>query len=135
MCKTVNEILNGFAPSNLQLAAIQTQDFETEDELALVAKLIHAKVFFFKIVMKNNRRINYIKNLIQAINEPISSPIYAEMCLGLSTKEVPSASNPSEMSNFRRILLAGCQKEFENDKMSLFDTGYENEEENFETVE
>ena len=49
LCKTVNEILNGFAPSNLQLAAIQTQDFETEEELALVAKLIHAIVSFFKL--------------------------------------------------------------------------------------
>jgi hypothetical protein len=43
---TVFGILNGFAPYKLQLAAIQAQNIDTEEELALVAKLIYTKVFF-----------------------------------------------------------------------------------------
>ena len=52
------------------------------------------------------------------MDEPIFSPIYAKMChalMTLLTKEVASSNNPSEITNFRKLLLTRCQREFEKD--------------------
>ncbi len=46
---------------------------------------------------------------------------YAKMCQALSTKEVASSANPAETTNFRKILLARCQKKFEKDSAGLID--------------
>ncbi|XP_046637850.1 eukaryotic translation initiation factor 4 gamma 1-like [Daphnia pulicaria] len=106
LCTAVGGILNGFAPSDFQLAAIQALKIDTEEEMATVVKLIYVK----------------------AIADPISSPIYAKMCLALSTKEVPSASDPAVITNFRKVLLLECQKRFEEDYFSRQDTKDEKEE-------
>jgi hypothetical protein len=50
------------------------------------------------------------------------------MCLALSTKEVPSASDPAVITNFRKVLLLECQKRFEEDYFSRQDTKDEKEE-------
>jgi len=36
------------------------------------------------------------------------------MCQALFTKEVASSGNPTEMTNFRKLLLTNVQLEFEN---------------------
>lgn len=59
--------------------------------------------------------------------------MYAKMCQALSTKEVASASNPSETTNFRKLLLTRCQKEFEKDNAALLDV--ENKKKEIETAE
>ena len=51
-----------------------------------------------------------------AVVELDNSSIYAKMCQALLAKEVESASNPAEMTNFRKLLLIRCQKEFSKDK-------------------
>jgi hypothetical protein len=56
-----------------------------------------------------------------AVNEPSYLSIYAKMCQALSTKEVTSASDPAETTNFRKVLLTLCQKEFEKDSTGLVD--------------
>ena len=53
------------------------------------------------------------------MDEPIFSPTYAKMCHALSTKEVASSNNPSETTNFRKLLLTRCQREFEKDSAGL----------------
>jgi hypothetical protein len=44
------------------------------------------------------------------------------MVLALSTKQVPSSSDPAVITNFRKVLLAECQKRFEEDYSSRQDT-------------
>ncbi len=56
-----------------------------------------------------------------AVIEPSYLSIYAKMCQALSTKEVTSASDPAETTNFRKVLLTLCQKEFEKDSTGLVD--------------
>jgi hypothetical protein len=51
------------------------------------------------------------------------------MCLALSTKEVPSASDPAVITNFRKVLLAECQKRFEEDYFSRQDSTKDEKEE------
>jgi translation initiation factor 4G len=46
LCTAVGGILNGFAPSDFQLAAIQALKIDTEEEMATVVKLIYVKVCF-----------------------------------------------------------------------------------------
>ena len=41
------------------------------------------------------------------------------MCRALSSKEVASASNPCETTDFRKLLLTRCQKEFEKEKKKV----------------
>ena len=55
------------------------------------------------------------------------------MCRALSTKEVASAANPAETTNFRKLLLTRCQKEFEKDSAGLVDV--ENKKKEIETAE
>jgi translation initiation factor 4G len=55
------------------------------------------------------------------------------MCQALSTKEVASAANPAETTNFRKLLLTRCQKEFEKDSAGLVDV--ENKKKEIETAE
>ena len=43
------------------------------------------------------------------------------MCHALSTKEVASNANPSETTNFRKLLLTRCQREFEKDSAGLIE--------------
>lgn len=113
MLKTVRGILNKLTPSKFDalLARIQALDIDSEDRLAGVIKL-----FFEK-----------------AVDEPIFSSMYAKMCQALSTKEVASASNLSETTNFRKLLLTRCQKEFEKDNAALIDV--ENKKKEIETAE
>jgi len=40
------------------------------------------------------------------------------MCQALSTREAPSSTNPNETTDFRRLLLGRCQREFEKDGTS-----------------
>jgi translation initiation factor 4G len=68
-----------------------------------------------------------------AVIEPSYLSIYAEMCQALSTKEVASASNPAETTNFRKLLLTLVQKEFENDSTGLVDV--ENKKKEIESAE
>lgn len=56
---------------------------------------------------------------LKAVDEPIFSTTYAKMCQALSTKEVASSANPAETTNFRKLLLTRCQKEFEKDSAGL----------------
>jgi hypothetical protein len=57
------------------------------------------------------------------------------MCQALSTKEVASADNPGETTNFCKLLLTRCQKEFEKDIAGLIDVeNKKNEIERAETV-
>ncbi|XP_046441878.1 eukaryotic translation initiation factor 4 gamma 1-like isoform X2 [Daphnia pulex] len=113
MLKTVRGILNKLTPSKFEalLARIQALDIDSEDRLAGVIKL-----FFEK-----------------AVDEPIFSSMYAKMCQALSTKEVASAANPAETTNFRKLLLTRCQKEFEKDSAGLVDV--ENKKKEIETAE
>lgn len=53
------------------------------------------------------------------------------MCQAMSTKEVASSANPSETTNFRKLLLTRCQKEFEKDSAGLIDV--ENKKKEIET--
>lgn len=55
------------------------------------------------------------------------------MCQALSSKEVASSSNPSETTNFRKLLLTRCQKEFEKDSAGLVDV--ENKKKEIENAE
>ena len=59
--------------------------------------------------------------------------MYAKMCQALSTKEVASAANPAETTNFRKLLLTRCQKEFEKDSAGLVDV--ENKKKEIESSE
>lgn len=99
--KTVRGILNKLTPSKFDklLQRIQSLDISTEERLASVIKL-----FFEK-----------------AVDEPIFSPTYAKMCQALSAKEVASSTNPAETTNFRKLLLTRCQREFEKDSAGLVD--------------
>lgn len=101
LLKTVRGILNKLTPSKFDklLTKIQALNIDTEERLAGVIKL-----FFEK-----------------AVDEPIFSSTYAKMCQALSTKEVSSAANPAETTNFRKLLLTRCQKEFEKDSAGLQD--------------
>ena len=65
--------------------------------------------------------------------EPYYLTMYAKMCQALSTKEVTSASDPAETTNFRKLLLTRCQKEFEKDSAGLVDV--ENKKKEIETAE
>lgn len=99
--KTVRGILNKLTPSKFDklLQRIQSLDISTEERLAGVIKL-----FFEK-----------------AVDEPIFSPTYAKMCQALSAMEVASSTNPAEKTNFRKLLLTRCQREFEKDSAGLVD--------------
>lgn len=99
--KTVRGILNKLTPSKFDklLAKIQSLDINTEERLYGVIKL-----FFEK-----------------AVDEPIFSSTYAKMCQSLSLKEVASTANPNETTNFRKLLLTRCQREFEKDSSALQD--------------
>ena len=68
-----------------------------------------------------------------AVIEPSYLSIYAKMFRALSTKEVTSASNPAETTNFRKLLLTRCQREFENDSTGLVDV--ENKKKEIESAE
>ena len=68
-----------------------------------------------------------------AVIEPSYLSIYAKMCQALSTKEVTSASDPAETTNFRKLLLTRCQREFENDSTGLVDV--ENKKKEIESAE
>jgi translation initiation factor 4G len=59
--------------------------------------------------------------------------MYAKMCQALSTKEVASAANPAETTNFRKLLLTRCQKEFEKDSAGLVDV--ENKKKEIESAD
>ncbi len=59
--------------------------------------------------------------------------MYAKMCQALSTKEVTSAANPAETTNFRKLLLTRCQKEFEKNSDGLVHV--ENKKKEIETAE
>ena len=43
------------------------------------------------------------------------------MCHALSSKEVASTEDPNVATNFRKLLLNRCQKEFEKDSAGLRD--------------
>ena len=53
---------------------------------------------------------------MQAISEPDSSVAYALMCKELALMQV-SGTNPrdSSTSNFRKLIVTRCQREFEKD--------------------
>jgi|688.fasta_scaffold1122268_1 hypothetical protein len=55
------------------------------------------------------------------------------MCRALSTKEVASTGNPAETTNFRKLLLRSCQKEFEKVGAGLVDV--ENKKKEIERAE
>ena len=50
------------------------------------------------------------------------SLLYAKMCQALSTREAPSSTNPNETTDFRRLLLGRCQREFEEDSSGFVET-------------
>ena len=93
--------MNKLTPSKFEklLNKIKSLDINTEERLCGVIKL-----FFEK-----------------AVDEPVFSSTYAKMCYDLSSKEVPSEANPSETTNFRKLLLNRCQREFEKDSSGLLD--------------
>ena len=111
----VRGILNKITPSKFDklLESIKSLNIDTEDRLAGVIKL-----FFEK-----------------AVDEPIFSSTYAKMCLALSSKDVVSAANEKETTNFRKLLLNRCQREFEKDNNGLLIVeGKKKEVANAETV-
>ena len=67
------------------------------------------------------------------MDEPIFSSIYAKISQALITKEVASAANPAEMTNFRKLLLTRCQREFEKESAVLVDV--ENKKKEIESAE
>ncbi|KAI9563837.1 hypothetical protein GHT06_011303 [Daphnia sinensis] len=97
--RTVRGILNKLTPSNYErlLTKIQETNIDSQECLAGVIRIFFAK----------------------AVEESIFASIYAKMCLVLSTKDVPTSSNPAETVNFRKLLLSQCQKEFEKDSAGL----------------
>ena len=50
------------------------------------------------------------------------------MCQALSTKEVTSSANPAETTNFRKLLLTCCQKEFEKDGAGIIEVANKKKE-------
>ena len=83
-------------------------------------------------IVEQLRNVYYL-NILQAVDEPIFSSTYAKMCHALSNKEVASSANPSETTNFRKLLLTRCQREFEKDSASLLDV--ENKKKEIEAAE
>jgi translation initiation factor 4G len=78
--------------------------------------------------------IYYSANIsFKAVDEPIFSAIYAKMCRALITKEVASTGNPAETTNFRKLLLTSCQREFEKDSAGMVDV--ENKKKEIERAE
>ena len=59
--------------------------------------------------------------VFQAVDEPEFSVAYARMCEVLRGKEVKDGGMNEKSANFRKLLIARCQKEFERDYMEGFD--------------
>lgn len=49
------------------------------------------------------------------------SAAYGKMCQHLSAIEVPSSTDPTVMTNFRKLLLSRCQRQFELSSIKLVD--------------
>ena len=116
MLKTVHEILNKLALSQFDvlLERIQALNISTEDQLSGVVKLLFEKVnLILNFVANGHCQVSKFFSLYQAVDHPVFSSTYAKMCQALSTKEVISSANPAETTNFRKLLLTRCQKEFE----------------------
>ena len=99
MLKMLRGILNKVTPSKFDrlLESVQKLPIDTEDRLSGAIQL-----FFEK-----------------AVDEPMFSSTYAQMCAALSSKQVTSSTDARQMTNFRKLLLDRCQKEFEKDTAAL----------------
>ena len=96
--RNVRSILNKLTPQKFETLVQKFNDLpiDTEIKLKTCIELIFEK----------------------AVDEPEFSVAYARMCEVLREKDVGDSSG---RVNFRKLLIARCQKEFERDYMEGFD--------------
>ena len=96
--RNVRSILNKLTPQKFETLVQKFNDLpiDTEIKLKTCIELIFEK----------------------AVDEPEFSVAYARMCEVLREKDVDDSSG---RVNFRKLLIARCQKEFERDYMEGFD--------------
>nr|CAH0099116.1 unnamed protein product [Daphnia galeata] len=124
----------------LDKASTMKRDVSVEDSTPPIVQMLPAKVFPEERFIVNAKRNSQERIAVDfpavdfpAVIEPSYLSIYAKMCQALSTKEVTSASDPAETTNFRKVLLTLCQKEFEKDSTGLVDV--ENKKKEIESAE
>jgi len=97
LLKRVRAILNKLTPQKFSTLVVQFQqlDIDNEEKLVSCMELVFEK----------------------ALDEPVFSQAYANMCKELFLKGVVK-DNSNEKVDFRMLLLRRCQKEFEKDYLS-----------------
>ncbi|CAH1239802.1 EIF4G1 [Branchiostoma lanceolatum] len=97
--RKVQSILNKLTPQKFQTLCQQVLDLDivTEDGLRGLTHLV-------------------VDNMITSFSPtgPSYAEVYANLCRCLIHLKAPSENQPREMVNFRKLLLARCQGEFEN---------------------
>ncbi|XP_062257538.1 eukaryotic translation initiation factor 4 gamma 3-like [Platichthys flesus] len=100
--KKVCSILNELTPQNFSqvMKQVTSLTIETEEQLIGVTDLVFEK----------------------AIDEPILSAAYGNMCRCLATLKVPITDEPGNTVSFLQLLLSRCRKEFYKEDEPLFRT-------------
>ena len=114
-------ILNKLTPQKFQTLAEQAVrlTIDTEERLKGVIDIIFTKVWegqlLHEIYCVGALWSNFF--ILQALEEPMYSSAYANLCRVLSPVKVEwTQDRKTKFTTFRRVLLTKCQQEFEKDK-------------------